>query len=85
MEKLNTYLHHFSKLRRDTKFGGASHKPVLILAILELVRKGEIYHNLIEISPELVLEFNTIWSTLVVTPHFANFSLPFFNMKSEPF
>lgn len=79
------YLHLFSKLRRDTKFGGAPHKPILLLAVLELVRKGELYANRIEITPELVLEFKTIWSKLVVTPHTANFSLPFFHMKSESF
>jgi putative restriction endonuclease len=82
---LPKYLHIFSKLRRDTKFGGAPHKPILLLAVLELVRKGELYANRIEITPELVLEFKTIWSKLVVTPHTANFSLPFFHMKSEPF
>ncbi len=85
MAHLPKYLHIFSKLRRDTKFGGAPHKPILLLAVLELVRKGELYANRIEITPELVLEFKTIWSKLVVTPHTANFSLPFFHMKSEPF
>jgi putative restriction endonuclease len=85
MSTLPKYLHIFSKLRRDTKFGGAPHKPILLLAVLELVRKGELYANRIEITLELVLEFKTIWSKLVVTPHTANFSLPFFHMKSEPF
>lgn len=85
MSDLPKYLYQFSHLRRDLKFGGAPHKPILLLAVLELIRKGEIYHNRIEITPELVLEFKTIWSKLVVTPHTANFSLPFFHMKSEPF
>lgn len=82
---LQKILHDFSKLRRDRKRGGAPHKPILLLAILELIRKGEITHNRIAITPELVLEFKSIWSRLVVTPHIPNFSLPFFHLKSEPF
>jgi len=85
MSTLPKYLHHFSKLRRDAKNGGAPHKPVLLLAVLELVRLGEIYTNRIEITPELVLEFKSIWSKLVFTQHTANFALPFYHMKSEPF
>lgn len=85
MSILSTYLHQFAKLRRDTKNGGAPHKPVLLLAVLALVRKGEVFTNRIEISPELVLEFKSIWSKLVITQHTANFALPFFHMKSEPF
>lgn len=78
-------LHFFSRLRRDYKYGGAPHKPILLLAILELVRKGEIRSNRIQITPDLVLEFKSIWSRLVVTPHIPNFALPFYHMKSEPF
>ena len=82
---LQKTIHYFSKLRRDNKFGGAPHKPILLLAILELIRKGEITNNRIAITPELVLEFKSIWSKLVITPHISNFSLPFFHMRSEPF
>jgi len=78
-------LHLLLKLRRDSKSGGAPHKPILLLAILELVRKGEIINNRIEITPELVLEFKSIWSKLVVTQHSPNFALPFFHMKIEAF
>lgn len=77
--------HPFNRLRRDYKYGGAPHKPVLLLAILELIRKGEILNNRIVVTPELVLEFKSIWSRLVVTPHIPNFALPFYHMKSEPF
>lgn len=84
-EILYNYLKQFSKLRRDYKFGGAPHKPILLLAIIQLIRKEEINSNLIEITPELVLEFKEIWSKLVDTPHTANFSLPFYHLKSEPF
>jgi putative restriction endonuclease len=82
---LSTYIHYFSNLRRDSKNGGAPHKPILLLSIIELVQKGEIINNRIEITPELVLEFKNNWSKLVTSQHHPNFALPFFHMKSEPF
>lgn len=79
-------LHFFSELNRAKGYGGAPHKPVLLLAILELIRKGEIITNRIAITPELVLEFKSIWSRLVISDkHHPNFALPFYHMKSEPF
>jgi putative restriction endonuclease len=84
-EQIQKYLFQFSKLKRSATNGGAPHKPILLLSILSLVRKGEIVNNRIEINPSLVLEFKSIWSVLVVTQHTANFSLPFFHMRSEPF
>ena len=36
------YAHQFKKLRRDYKFGGAPHKPILLLAVAQLIAKGEI-------------------------------------------
>ncbi len=84
-EQIQKYAGQFSKLRRSATNGGAPHKPILLLSILSLIRKGEIKFNHIEISPSLVLEFKSIWSALVITQHSANFSIPFFHMKSEPF
>lgn len=82
---LSKYLHQFTKLHRSMSNGGAPHKPVLLLSILELVGKGEIGNNRIAITPELVLTFKNSWSKVVVTQHTANFALPFYHMKSEPF
>ncbi|MBU3661159.1 MAG: HNH endonuclease [Flavobacteriales bacterium] len=72
-------------MKRSATNGGAPHKPILLLSILSLIRKGEIPFNRIEITPSLVLEFKSIWALLVVSQHTANFSLPFFHMRSEPF
>lgn len=83
--QLLKYIKAISKLRRDYKFGGAPHKPILLLAIFNLIRKGIITSNRIYITPELVLEFKELWRVLVNTPHFPNFALPFYHMKSEPF
>lgn len=79
------YLQLFSKLRRDRKNGGAPHKPVLLLAVLELAEKGLLMSHRIEITADLVLGFKNWWSKLVVTQHSPNFALPFYHMKSEPF
>lgn len=90
MEKedlLINYLNQLLKLRRDRNKsrGDAPHKPVLFLAIIEGIEKGDIISNRISITPELVLSFKDIWSKLVFTNHSQNFALPFFHMKSEPF
>lgn len=79
------YIKCFSKLRRDYKFGGAPHKPILLLSIIHLIKNGTINSNQIFITPELVLEFKNLWSKLVHTPHSPNFSLPFYHLKTEPF
>jgi putative restriction endonuclease len=84
---LNPYANHFKKLNRSSHkvLGKAPHKPILLLAVLQLIRKGEISSNRIEITPELVLAFKSNWQTLVTTLHTCNFALPFFHSKSEPF
>lgn len=79
------YSRLLSKLNRSKSFGGAPHKPVLLLAVISLVERGEILRPQIEITPELVLEFKEIWEKVVDTPHTPNFALPFFHMKREPF
>jgi putative restriction endonuclease len=76
LKKLNT---------NKSILGVAPHKPVLLLSIISLIKRGEIYSNRIEITPELVLEFKNVWNKLVITKHVSNFALPFFHMKYEPF
>lgn len=79
------YLKKFTKLRRDYKFGGAPHKPVLLIAILELIEEKYIHSNKIFISPRLVARFKDIWNLLVETTHQPTFALPFFHLRSEGF
>jgi putative restriction endonuclease len=85
--KLNKYRSYFENLKRSShkELGKAPHKPILLLAVLQLIRKGEIVSNRIEITPELVLAFKSNWQALVTTLHICNFVLPFFYSKSEPF
>lgn len=85
MNDLAKYSHYFKKLRRDYKNGGAPHKPILLLAIINQYRQGNIEANHIYLTPELIGDFKFYWSKLVVTKHQPHFYLPFYYMKSEPF
>jgi putative restriction endonuclease len=79
------YLKKIQKLRRDSKFGGAPHKPVLLLSIIELIDENVIYSNRIYITAQLVAKFKDIWNLLVTIRHQPTFALPFFHMRSEGF
>lgn len=81
------YIHLLGKLNRafNKGMGFAPHKPILLLSLFELVRKGDIDTNRIFITPELVIAFKDNWKKLVITGHKENFSLPFFHLRSEPF
>jgi putative restriction endonuclease len=84
-QSLPYYTHCFTHLNRDTKNGGAPHKPILLLSIIRLFEKGIFTNNQIHILPELVASFKSNWSQLVVTNHYPIFAMPFYHMSSEPF
>ncbi|NJM48876.1 MAG: HNH endonuclease, partial [Alkalinema sp. RU_4_3] len=65
--------------------GAAPHKPILLLAVIELIGLGKIRDNRIELSPELIATFLKYWSLLVVTKHQSNVALPFFHLKGDRF
>jgi putative restriction endonuclease len=65
------------------KLGKAPHKPILMLAVLEGISKGEIAEIKVFITPELVSDFRSYWNALVDTGHTPNFALPFFHLKNE--
>jgi thiamine kinase-like enzyme len=50
-EKLQKYLIAFKKLRVDRSHGVAPHKPILLLSILQAIKKGDILSNQIYITP----------------------------------
>ena len=83
----NTYINYLRKLKRgyNKSLGKAPHKPILMLSIIELIKKGLITSNRIYITTELVLAFKNNWDKLVETNHFPKFYLPFFHLRSEPF
>lgn len=84
--KLQEYIMRFSKLRQGvTKYGKAPHKPVLLLAFIEMFEKGELTENKVFISPELVAGFKETFALLVRTAHKADFFLPFYHLSGEGF
>jgi putative restriction endonuclease len=79
------YCSRFKKIRRDYKNGGAPHKPILLISILQAFKNNTLNSNKIPISPELVGLFKSNWNSLVKTNHHCLFALPFYHMQSEPF
>ena len=83
---LAKYVNKFLKLRQGvTAYGPAPHKPLLLLAVCRGIDEGWITENRIELSPELVSAFKSIWNNLVTTGHSPLIAQPFFYMRSEKF
>ena len=77
------YVPKFKNLRVDRARGAAPNKPVLLLALVELIEQGQIRENVILPSPSLFETFMKYWS--IVTDRRPNLALPFFHLKSEGF
>ena len=59
---IDYYLSAFEKMKRAIMRGvKAPHKPILLLAILNLCQRGIIKDNHIVLSSELVEEFKRLW------------------------
>jgi putative restriction endonuclease len=80
---LDYFIYAFTHLRRDSKNGGAPHKPILLLSIIHEYELGRISDNRIFISPELTHSFSVYWNQLVTTKHDPRFALPFFHLTGE--
>lgn len=79
------YIKCFEKLRRDYKKGGAPHKPILLISLIQSIQNKLINSNKIFITPELIGLFKSNWNNLVLTDHTCLFTLPFYHMRTEPF
>lgn len=82
---LKYYCYQLEKLRRDYKNGGAPHKPILLISLIQAFQQKLFLNEKVTIIPELVGLFKSNWQTLVSTKHNCLFSLPFYHMISEPF
>ncbi len=83
MNILQKYVEKMKRLRIDRAHGTAPNKPVLLLAIIELIEHGQIRENKISPSPSLFEIFMKYWS--IVTDRRPNLALPFFHLKSDGF
>jgi putative restriction endonuclease len=80
------YIRKFAKLNVNRNKGNiAPHKPVLLLAVIELIEQNKIQDNRIYLFPELIATFLKYWTSLVTTDHRSNISLPFFHLKGDRF
>lgn len=82
---LTRYINSFTTLRRAPTNGGAPHKPILLLAVLQLAAQGAIERGQVFITPELVALFRSNWQQLVHTQHDCLMAMPFFHLKSSGF
>jgi len=82
-QHLNYFINALEQLHRDSKKGGAPHKPILLLAIIHEYESGRIKDNRIFITPELTYSFSFFWNQLVTTEHDQRFALPFYHLTGE--
>jgi len=80
---ISFYRKAFTKLNRDHKKGGAPHKPILLLSILQAFQEELITDNIIYLTPELVGLFKSNWNEYVITDHDVRFALPFYHLSNE--
>lgn len=85
IKDLKYYSFQSEHLRRDRKNGGAPHKPILLISLIQAFQQGFYKTKDIIITPELVGLFKSNWNKLVTTNHQCLFTLPFYHMNSEPF
>jgi putative restriction endonuclease len=87
------YTERFAKLRTDASptrwsavtYHRAPHKPLLLLAVMDLFAQGTITSNLIEPSSDLGELFTLYWARVMPPDRRGNLALPFFHLKSDGF
>jgi putative restriction endonuclease len=83
-DALTHYLKKIEGLRVDRSHGSpAPHKPILLLAVIDLFEQGLISNNKIEPSPQIVESFLKYWH--LVNLEKPRIFLPFFHLKSDKF
>ncbi len=86
MSLLHQFLDKLTRLKRGvTKYGKAPHKPVLLLAFIDLIEKGILTQNYVYVDADLVGAFLENWGLLVHTPHSADFTQPFYYLQTDQF
>lgn len=95
MSDLHDYIHQFTHLRRapNPVFGAdtkkrAPHKPILLLAVLDLVERGAIATSFIDITSDLVdLNdlFNLYWRRIMPISQNSSIAFPFPRLDNEAF
>jgi putative restriction endonuclease len=95
MTPLATYIWQFAHLRRapnavftDVTKKRAPHKPILLLAVLDLVARGVIASPVIDVTGDLVELnelFNLYWRRIIPLGQTSSIAFPFPRLHNEPF
>jgi putative restriction endonuclease len=95
MTSLTTSIKHFASLNRapgatwsDATKHKAPHKPLLLLAVLDLVHRGAITAPFIAVNGELVELnelFNLYWRRIIPLGQTSSIAFPFSRLDREPF
>lgn len=93
MKTLEEYTEIFGNLRREYKrskwpselFHRAPHKPLLLLAVIDLFAQGVVKSNLIELSIDLCEIFTLYWARIRPPDQRGNIALPFFHLERDGF
>ena len=90
---VESYIKRFAELRTDAspaRWSAATrhrapHKPLLLLAVIDLFAQGSITINLVELTPDLGELFTLYWARVMPADRRGNLALPFFHLKSDEF
>ena len=83
---IDRWVDRFQRLRVDRARGfAAPHKPLLLLAILDLIDDATIVVPQVELTPDLVETFHAYWQAVVSSQTKGAMYLPFFHLKSDRF
>lgn len=78
------YLNKIRHLNRNRNFGKpAPHKPLLLLAVIDLIEQGKVLNNQIAPSTEFVEAFLKYWN--LIRSERPRIFLPFYHLSSEGF
>ncbi len=79
------YSSQLTQLKVAPNLGGAPHKPVLLLTIMECIENGIISTPRVYLTREFLEVFNSNWDQWVYTPHKKNPALPIYHLQHEKF
>src|SRR5512137_1852936 len=95
MTSLTTSIKHFTSLNRapgptwtNATKRKAPHKPILLLAVLDLVHRGVIISPFIDVTGDLVELneiFNLYWRRFILLGQSSSIVFPFFRLDRETF
>lgn len=92
---IKTYLDMFARLNRannkifsEITRRKAPHKPILLLAVIDLIEQGVFSSPVIDVTGDLVELnelFNSYWRRVAPPGHTSSIAFPFARLNSEPF